>query len=445
MYALFALAYFGFATMPLTEVSAQEDRARTIKIISGNNQETTRGQQFPHPVTFKVTDDQGAAVAGKGVSIGPHATYQNAEVSLTPDGSFVDDSLLPFPKTNDNGEVTVYVRVKRDSLYDTCIVGALITVPKPGSNLGFNIISAAFTGRITDVLNFRSTATTLNVPKGAAAGTNIGDPISATHWRQDVTLTYSLEGTDAALFTIDASTGQLKTKAGVNYYTKKTYSVTIKVTEESGGGVRSSHTIDITINPPKRRIMDCPVGWVRSDGFAGRNRRVLLYEVKLAMDLRDRVSIYKPIWVAIYVHPDETLENLDGWKLQIAVPYNHHRDYLLTAENSVVLDAGFVEGGFAFIENPIENPFPMVGVGFTGSPAPGFDYRLYDDTGRKVDFGISCYKRFDVFQVLKDLEDPRVLRNVSLKDIDWNASWFIRSEWTVPAVGLYPKIGRSGL
>ena len=34
----------------------------------------------------------------------------------------------------------------------------------------------------------------------------------------------------------------------------------------------------------------------------------------------------------------------------------------------------------------------MVGIGFTGSPAPGFDYRLYDDEGRKVDFGISvCF------------------------------------------------------
>ena len=99
--------------------------------------------------------------------------------------------------------------------------------------------------------------------------------------------------------------------------------------------------------------------------------------------ISNRISIYKPVWVAIYVHPDEGLENLEGWKLQVALPYNHHRDYRLTAENSVVVDAGFVEGGFAFIENPEEDPFPMVGVGFTGSPAPGFDYRLYDETGKK--------------------------------------------------------------
>ena len=208
----------------------------------------------------------------------------------------------------------------------------------------------------------------------------------------------------------------------------------IRAMNRNADGTSSVVIISAPATPqkPRRVIQDCPVGWVRSDGFAGRNRRVLLYEVNVEMDLRNPVSIYKPIWVAIYVHPDEGLENLNGWKLQVAVPYNHHRDYLLTAENSVVVDAGFVEGGFAFIANPEENPFPMTGIGFAGSPAPGFDYRLYDETGRRVDFGISCYKRFDVFQVLKNLEDPRVLRNVSLKDIDWNASWFIRSEWTLP-------------
>ena len=187
---------------------------------------------------------------------------------------------------------------------------------------------------------------------------------------------------------------------------------------------------------PKRKIImyQCPVGWQRTDGFAQPNPRVLIYEVNLEMDLHNRVSIYKPNSVAIYVHPDEALENLDGWKLKVAVPYNLHRDYLLTAENSVVVDANIegVEGGFAFIESPEESPFPMVGMGFTGATVPGFDYRLYDDTGRKVDFGIACYKQGGIFQALKDMEDPRVLRNVLLERLDWDAATYIRSEWTVP-------------
>ena len=189
--------------------------------------------------------------------------------------------------------------------------------------------------------------------------------------------------------------------------------------------------------PPRKRkiIYQCPVGWQRTDSFARKTQRVIIYEVNLQMDMRDRVSIYKPISVVIYVHPDEALENLDGWKLHVGIPYNHHRDYLLTAENAVVVDANIegVEGGFAFIESPEEAPFPMVGMGFTGAHVPGFDYRLCDDTGRKVDFGIACYKRGDIFQVLKEMEDPRVLRNVLLETLDWDAATYIRSEWTVPA------------
>ena len=152
------------------------------------------------------------------------------------------------------------------------------------------------------------------------------------------------------------------------------------------------------------------------------------------MDLQNRVSIYKPDYVAIYVHPDEGLETLQGWKLQVAVPYNLHRDYLLTAENSVVVESTIegVEGGFAFIESPEENPFPMVGMGFTGATVPGFDYRLYDDRGRKIDFGIACYKQGGIFQALRDMEDPIVLRKVLLESLDWDAVPYIRSEWTVP-------------
>ena len=62
------------------------------------------------------------------------------------------------------------------------------------------------------------------------------------------------------------------------------------------------------------------------------------------MDLHHPVSIYKPdLGRYLLSIPDEGLENLHGWKLQVAVPYNHHREYLLTAENSVVVDSK-VEG-----------------------------------------------------------------------------------------------------
>ena len=554
MYFLLVLGYFAISTIPWTEVSAQQ----TIAITAGDNQSTTRGNNFPNAVTFRVTDG-GNPVNNKSVSCG---TDDNTKVSLTATGPF---AIQVNPTTNTNGEVTIFVKANADALYETCRAPAFILV-----GTGPDSEAAIFYGTITDVLNFSAASTTRSVDEGTATNTNIGTAVSATHWANadmdtsnDVTLEYSLEGTDASSFSIDSSTGQLKTNVALNRGTKDSYSVTVKVEDKVTVKVedkdkvivRSDDTIDVTISvtrlpaptglmadagdgqvrlswtppsttatitgyeyssdnganwatggagttfvvmnltngdsytfrvravsgsirgiasasqtatpvlgapppppppppppspvqpsedttspvettpetPPKRKIViqECPLGWVRSDGFAGRTRRVLLYEVKLQMDIHNLTSIYKPDWVAIYVHPDEALETLDGWKLQVAPPYNHHRDYLLTAENSVVVDAGFVEGGFAFIENPIENPFPMTGIGFTGSPASGFDYRLYDETGKRVDFGISCYKRGDIFQVLKELEDPRVLRKVLLESFDWDAH-YLRSEWTVP-------------
>ena len=57
---------------------------------------------------------------------------------------------------------------------------------------------------------------------------NIGLPVTATDPDAD-TLTYSLSGTDAAAFSINTSTGQLRTDAALDYETKDTYHVTASV------------------------------------------------------------------------------------------------------------------------------------------------------------------------------------------------------------------------
>ena len=77
-----------------------------------------------------------------------------------------------------------------------------------------------------------------------ASATNIGAPVAATDGDGD-TLTYTLEGTDAASFDVDSGTGQLKTKAGVLYdhEAKSSYSVTVKADDGNGG----TDTIDVTI------------------------------------------------------------------------------------------------------------------------------------------------------------------------------------------------------
>ena len=83
---------------------------------------------------------------------------------------------------------------------------------------------------------------TRSVAENTAANRNIGAPVAATDVDGD-TLTYSLGGTDAASFTINTSTGRLRTKAALDYETKARYRVTVSVHD----GVPDT-TIDATIN-----------------------------------------------------------------------------------------------------------------------------------------------------------------------------------------------------
>ena len=69
---------------------------------------------------------------------------------------------------------------------------------------------------------------TRSVPENTAAGVNIGAPVSASD-DEETSLTYELGGTDAASFDIDTSTGQIKTKAALDYESQSSYSVTVSV------------------------------------------------------------------------------------------------------------------------------------------------------------------------------------------------------------------------
>ena len=73
-----------------------------------------------------------------------------------------------------------------------------------------------------------------SIDENSPAGVNIEGPISATDADGDV-LTYSLGGTDEASFDIDASTGQLITKADLDEETKDSYVVTVTVDDGREG------------------------------------------------------------------------------------------------------------------------------------------------------------------------------------------------------------------
>ena len=90
---------------------------------------------------------------------------------------------------------------------------------------------------------FPYSAIARSVDENTGAGQNIGAPVEATDQNSD-TLEYSLGGTDAASFDIEDGTGQLKTKAALDYEGKSPYSVVVTAKDPSN----ASDAIAVTIS-----------------------------------------------------------------------------------------------------------------------------------------------------------------------------------------------------
>ena len=112
--------------------------------------------------------------------------------------------------------------------------------------------AATFTQTVTNNSQYISAApdfgaesATREVAENSAAGTNVGAPVTATDADSGDTLTYTLDGTDAASFDIVSTSGQIQTTSGVtyDYETKSSYAVIVKADDGNGG----SDTIMVTI------------------------------------------------------------------------------------------------------------------------------------------------------------------------------------------------------
>ena len=89
---------------------------------------------------------------------------------------------------------------------------------------------------------------TREIPENTAAGQNVGAAVAAQDPDGD-TLTYKLEGTGAASFEFDTSTGQIKTKDPLDYEGGTTsYSFTVSVHDGKDADGNSDTTVDATQN-----------------------------------------------------------------------------------------------------------------------------------------------------------------------------------------------------
>ena len=108
--------------------------------------------------------------------------------------------------------------------------------------LTFNVESRNLPPVFTD-----GTSTTRTIAENTAAGINIGSPVAATDADTGDILTYTLSGTDAALFSIVSTSGQLQTKAPLDYEAKNAYTVKVSVSDGKSA-LNSIQSITVTIN-----------------------------------------------------------------------------------------------------------------------------------------------------------------------------------------------------
>ena len=152
------------------------------------------------------------------------------------------------------------------------------------------------------------------VPENTPPGVNIEDPVSATDADETGddttpvrefgdTLTYSLSGPDAASFDIDPSTGQLITKAALDFEDphdagdteeNNTYLVTVSVKDSNGNSATRGVTITVTDVPEEPGAPDAPTV-VSTDT----DTDLTTYELKV-------------IWYA----PDDIGDAVDGYNVE---------------------------------------------------------------------------------------------------------------------------------
>ena len=86
------------------------------------------------------------------------------------------------------------------------------------------------------------------IAENTAPGTDIGDPFTVTDEDSHTLTNLILDKLDADSFDIDSTTGQLRTKAPLDYETKRSYSIVIAVHDSGQDHEADDHTIDAAMS-----------------------------------------------------------------------------------------------------------------------------------------------------------------------------------------------------
>ena len=194
------------------------------------------GERGHVDLTWSPPGDNGSAITGYELERKAGTDDYASVVPQPPQGttSYRDENVL------EGTEYTYRLRALNEdgeAAWSNEPVASLLAAPPPvssggssGGGGGGGFGAAAIAPKFAD--GFR---TERPLAQNARPGDPVGDPVAATH-PDDLEIAYSLSGTNAALFTVDEETGQIRLGQGATLEVGQTYTVNLTATDTTGTG-----------------------------------------------------------------------------------------------------------------------------------------------------------------------------------------------------------------
>ena len=232
-----------FETKPklAVRVTAQDSRGKSASVlITINVTDANDRPVFPNETASREIAEH--STHGSLVGDPVAATDQDGD-TLTYSLAGTDAAL--FRINEETGQITVEEDTELD--FETRMTYALMVVANDGKGASTDIPVTINVTDVNDSPAFPDETVVREIAENSSAGSPIGNPVAAVD-QDDDPLTYSLAGTDAALFHIDTQTGQIAVgkNTELDFETRTTYTLTVMVDDGKGATADVPVTINIT-------------------------------------------------------------------------------------------------------------------------------------------------------------------------------------------------------